>query len=587
MILNHLSQAGNFTEKDKNALIAAIHEQNKSKYDKVDRIAEYQEYVNTELDSCCCLLTSLYTPVVGQYLPFYKASGSMEVQDGLVTLKPGQRVQINVSLGYRGTSSDTKFANVAYSIRDYTNNKDIRYYQPLAGSYQYEIPYTTHIQYTNNTDMDCQIGVYVSKVYTNKDLDPLYCNFTVMEIGRAITIDPVEYVNTSQGIEDAPVGHIISHMGTVAPKHYLVCDGAEYPIADYPYLVQHIKDNFGSVNYFGGDGTITFAVPDLRERFLKGSDSAGENEEAGLPNITGTFSVMGNGGSTGNMNVDTASGAFYRIARNGWKDVFSTSMNANQTYYAGFDASKSNAMYGKSSTVTPTNTSVLYCIKYEPTYYMQVHQTNYMQLNQYSEEEQVIGKWIDGKPIYRVCMCGTTPSATGVQEFHSAPWRNFESLVRLDGYVSGSNADGNIRHSIQRNDLYQVFPYTTGNLVWYVHPTATNYTSRPYFAVVEYTKTTDEPNSFTDSMLKESYIDLAFCTEEELQNAIQDIVAEINKEPEVIPEDTPTVIPELYPEEDEPTVIPELYPEEDEPTVIPEGEPESTEPTEPEGGTEE
>jgi hypothetical protein len=73
----------------------------------------------------------------------------------------------------------------------------------------------------------------------------------------------VEHINDTQSIEDTPVGHIISHMGTVAPKHYLICDGSEYNISDYPYLVQHIIDNFGTVNYFGGDGESTFCVPDL------------------------------------------------------------------------------------------------------------------------------------------------------------------------------------------------------------------------------------------------------------------------------------------------------------------------------------
>lgn len=56
-------------------------------------------------------------------------------------------------------------------------------------------------------------------------------------------------------------------------------------------------------------------------------------------------------------------------------------------------------------------------------------------------------------------------------------------------------------------------------------------------------------------------------SEEDLQAAIADIISEINKE------DTPTVIPELYPEDelDTPTTIPELYPEmDDTPTVIPE-----------------
>lgn len=508
MILNHLSQAGNFTEKDKNALIAAIHEQNKSKYDKVDRIAEYQKYVNTELDSCCCLLTSLYTPVVGQYLPFYKASGSMEVQDGLVTVKPGQRVQINVSLGYRGTSSDTKFANIAYAIRDCTNNKDIRYYQPLAGSYQYEIPYDTHIQYTNNTDADCQIGVYVSKIYTNKDLDPLYCNFTVMEIGRAVTIDPVEYVNTSQGIEDAPVGHIISHMGTVAPKHYLVCDGAEYPIADYPYLVQHIKDNFGGVNYFGGDGESTFAVPDLTNRFLQGSDTPGVYQEPGLPNITANWKSEPSTDAQGAVTVVDENGNLMAVTSGGKVD--------NRLW---FDASLSSAIYGNSETVTPANISVLYCIKYEPTYYMQVHQTNYIQSNVYSEAEQVVGRWIDGRPIYRKTFQGIIPSDAV----------NDKTAI-VGSIEAATNEICNMFGAINRGDIWAPIPYYKGqeyNTAFFISSVSgaiianvgSHFAGKSFVFCVEYTKTTDEPNSFTNDMIQD-YVTTEPYSDEQVLKAV-------------------------------------------------------------------
>lgn len=70
--------------------------------------------------------------------------------------------------------------------------------------------------------------------------------------------------------DGAPVGTVISYMGTKAPEHYLVCDGAIINIADYAYLAEQIKDEFGAVDYFGGDGTSTFAVPDLRNEFLRG-----------------------------------------------------------------------------------------------------------------------------------------------------------------------------------------------------------------------------------------------------------------------------------------------------------------------------
>ena len=77
---------------------------------------------------------------------------------------------------------------------------------------------------------------------------------------------------TGQEIDNGinPVGNIISFMGTIAPSGYLICDGAEVNIADYPNLANHFETQFGSKNYFGGNGTTTFAVPDLRNEFLRG-----------------------------------------------------------------------------------------------------------------------------------------------------------------------------------------------------------------------------------------------------------------------------------------------------------------------------
>ena len=67
------------------------------------------------------------------------------------------------------------------------------------------------------------------------------------------------------------VGSIYSYMGTYSPFGYLACDGSEYNISDYPRLAEHINRHFGSYNFFGGDGTTTFAVPDLRGEFLRGT----------------------------------------------------------------------------------------------------------------------------------------------------------------------------------------------------------------------------------------------------------------------------------------------------------------------------
>jgi hypothetical protein len=63
----------------------------------------------------------------------------------------------------------------------------------------------------------------------------------------------------------APIGTINPYMGTVAPIGWLACDGTVYNISDYPDLATHIASQFGSTNFFGGDGVTTFAVPDTTD----------------------------------------------------------------------------------------------------------------------------------------------------------------------------------------------------------------------------------------------------------------------------------------------------------------------------------
>jgi len=69
-----------------------------------------------------------------------------------------------------------------------------------------------------------------------------------------------------------PLGVPIPFMTDMLPAGYLKADGSTYNIADYPKL----GAAFG--NTYGGDGTTTFAVPDLRGYFLRGQDNGSGND---------------------------------------------------------------------------------------------------------------------------------------------------------------------------------------------------------------------------------------------------------------------------------------------------------------------
>ena len=314
--------------------------------------------------------------------------------------------------------------------------------------------------------------------------------FIVTEIGKTVTIDPVEYVDSTKGIEDTPVGHIIPYMGNNAPKHYLICDGGEYNIVDYPYLAQHFTDEFGSVNYFGGDGTTTFAVPDLRGEFLRGT---GVNSHAN----------QGSGATVGEHQDGTDIPVIAQYIANDTAYLY-TPGRKTERYphemdsvliegYTGFNTVRSErAEQGnnttdirrESITTRPTNTSVLYCIKYEPTYFMK---NTYSADSVYSTDEMIIGRWIDGKPIYRKVVQG---NITSKNQSLFVVNENVETMISIRGYDFS-------------NGIYY-FPFnyaqdgSTQKAIFYKKDTDTiefrsnsSGSGEVFVVILEYTKTTD------------------------------------------------------------------------------------------------
>lgn len=106
-------------------------------------------------------------------------------------------------------------------------------------------------------------------------------------------------------------------------------------------------DIYGTT-YGEGDGSTTFVLPDCRNRVFWGSETFGYLD-AGLPNITGQFR---HGSGYGWQ----LSGAMYFINQNssGYMNRIDGGSDSNYTsIQAGFDASRSSAVYGKSDTVQP------------------------------------------------------------------------------------------------------------------------------------------------------------------------------------------------------------------------------------------
>ena len=151
-----------------------------------------------------------------------------------------------------------------------------------------------------------------------------------------------------------PTGSYIQFAGSQAPEGFLVCNGGAISRTTYSELFAVIGTTYGS-----GDGSTTFNLPDLTDRFLQGSTSVGTVKNAGLPNITGSCTPASpNGDHTFN-----AQGAFKDVATGNAANQpgnYTASGNKNLE----FDASRSNSIYGNSTTVQPPALTCLICIKY-------------------------------------------------------------------------------------------------------------------------------------------------------------------------------------------------------------------------------
>ena len=164
--------------------------------------------------------------------------------------------------------------------------------------------------------------------------------------------------------DGTPVGAVRGSL--YLPAGYVKANGATVQRADYPRLValadRHnlwTDDVTANAGLFGrGDGAATMVLPNWTDRMVQlAGDSAGTTVAAGLPNITGRISSGSVGfGITGN----SLDGSFYK------KEKASAAFNfySADGYFAGFDASKSNPIYGASATVQPPAIKLIPIIKY-------------------------------------------------------------------------------------------------------------------------------------------------------------------------------------------------------------------------------
>lgn len=168
------------------------------------------------------------------------------------------------------------------------------------------------------------------------------------------------YLNVVQGI---PIGVVQAFAGRTTPQGWLLCDGSAVSRTTYAKLFSVIGTTYGS-----GNGSTTFNLPNLVDKFVEGSATAGTVKSAGLPNITGNgviVQVTDNSSDSQGLWVRGGNGALYAGGKWGRTGGL-TNYAAHETYPSEIciDASRSNSIYGGSNTVQPPAVTMRYIIKY-------------------------------------------------------------------------------------------------------------------------------------------------------------------------------------------------------------------------------
>lgn len=271
----------------------------------------------------------------------------------------------NVNSGQYPTSGAFRWLNEAYSSKasntSGTGSRDLDFdasrSSPIYGNSDTVTP--SHVKYP-----------WVIVVY-NAAVPPSVAQageFVTLLDGKVDKVNPkdseghiiVRYVNgvkanTAGNVRGVPAGSVIAFAANATPAGgFLLCNGAAVSRTTYPDLFSAIGTTYGT-----GDGSTTFNLPNLTDRFIQGSGTAGTVKAAGLPNISGRCTTDGFG--RGNSQA-SANGPFYFTQH---KDEYGSENDGSYTNpWLNFDASRANSIYGKSSTVQPPAVTMRYYIKY-------------------------------------------------------------------------------------------------------------------------------------------------------------------------------------------------------------------------------
>lgn len=304
-----------------------------------------------------------------------------------------------------------------------------------------------------------------------------------------------------------PIGAITQFSGSIAPTNWLFCNGQAISRTEYSELFAIIGTHYGE-----GDGSTTFNLPDFIGRVPVGLDAEDPDFDA-----LGDFG----GEKTHTLTIDEMpSHAHEQLAvsnpNSGGSGIRGTYNGQEGT---GMSRYSTNAQTGTRGEDQPHNILQPYLVT---NFIIKVKQSvgivgtvtndiddpnanavpnagtvkNYVDeksLDIFSTEEQIIGKWIDGKPIYRKVYVINNPAVGNISHTHYIS--NLGTLISAT--ANGTQANGGQQYFPRAvpNDSNWSLNVGDVNSTTFSLQIANNNTGNYAFTkvnvILEYTKTTD------------------------------------------------------------------------------------------------
>ena len=170
-----------------------------------------------------------------------------------------------------------------------------------------------------------------------------------------------------------PVGTILAHAANTPPSGFLECNGSNISRSTYATLFSTISTTFGV-----GDGSSTFALPDLRGQFIRGWANTGSTDAS---RVFGSTQTDQNKNHTHTTDSTTLTGGIRKIsegflAGGSATGVFTKTSDGNNSITGSsstspvggvdFDGTHTHTISssGGGTEARPTNLALMYIIKF-------------------------------------------------------------------------------------------------------------------------------------------------------------------------------------------------------------------------------